>query len=258
MKPASKLKRAIVIVGILAVLYPIVGFFVLPPIIRSQLEKRGSAELGRRVTVEKVKLNPYALSLTLENLAIHEPDSTGVFFGWRRLYVNFGALASIVGEWVLDEITLDRLDGRLERNADLSLSVADIIARLTPAPSSTPAKPAPSEPRPVRIAQLRVTDSRFDFTDKSRGQPFTTTLGPITFSLTDFHTGGPRGAPHQFEAVTEAGEKIAWSGTIQAQPLRSAGKISLDDFLLVKHAPYYAELLNGSLTGGTLSRKSVV
>ncbi len=253
MKPASKLKRAIIIVGVIAVLYPMVGFFVLPPIVRSQLQKRGSAELGRRVTVEKVRLNPYALSVTLENFAIHEQDSTSVFLGWRRLYVNFSALASIASEWVLDEITLERLEGRLERKADLSLSVADILARLTPTTPAAPKKSPPSEPRPIRIAQLRVTESRFDFTDRSRGQPFTTALGPITFSLTDFRTAGARGAPLQFEAVTEAGEKIAWSGTVQAQPLRSSGKISLDDFSLTKHAPYYAEMLNGSLTGGTLS-----
>jgi len=253
MKPAPKLKRAIVIVGVLAVLYPVVGFLVLPPIVRSQLEKRGSAELGRRVTVEKVRLNPYALSVTLENVAIHEQDPTSVFLGWRRLYVNFSALASIASEWVLDEITLERLEGRLERKADLSLSIADILARLTPAATPAPAKSAASEPRPLRVAQLRVTDSRFDFTDRSRGQPFTTTLGPITFSLTDFRTAGAREAPLQFDAVTEAGEKIAWSGTIQAQPLRSFGTISLEDFSLIKHAPYYAELLNGSLTGGTLS-----
>lgn len=252
MKPAGKFTRALVILGIAVALFTVVGFFVVPPIARSQLEKRLSAELGRRVTVERIKLNPYALSVTLENFAIHEPDGTRVFLGWKRLYVDFNALASVRGEWVLQEITLERLQGRLERNADLSLSVSDILTRLTPK-EPTPVKPAEAPSRPLRIAQLRVSDSQFDFTDRSHSQPFTTVVGPVTFSLTDFHTGGARGAPHHFEAVTESGERIAWSGTIQMQPLRSAGKFSVEDLSLVKHAPYYGDLLKGSLTSGTVS-----
>ncbi len=252
MKPVSKLKRVLVTAVILTALFTVIGFFVLPPIIRSQLEQRLSTELGRRVTVGQAKFNPYALSLTLENFAILEREAPDVFLGWRLLHVNFEALASLRGEWVLREFTLDGLDGRFERDADGSLSIADIVAKLTP-PTATPPPPSTKEPRPLRVDTLRISDARLAFTDHSRSQPFATTLGPVTFTLTEFHTTSSRGAPYHFDAITESGERVAWTGTLHATPLRSSGKLNIENLALVKYAPYYADYLNGDLTAGTLT-----
>ena len=91
MKPASPLRRRLLILAALVVLFTITGFFILPPIIKSQLEKRFSATLGRRVTVEKVRLNPYTLALTLENFAIQDQAGTALFVGWKKLHVDFDA-----------------------------------------------------------------------------------------------------------------------------------------------------------------------
>src|SRR3954465_10328901 len=109
MKVTSRLRRCLWTALALLLVFTVVGFFVLPPIVKSQLEKRLSATLGRRVTVESVKVNPYALSLTLRDLAIKEKDGAAPFVGWRTLYVNFDALSSLWGEWVLSEIALDGL-----------------------------------------------------------------------------------------------------------------------------------------------------
>ena len=252
MKPVSKLKRVLVTAVILTALFTVIGFFILPPIIRSQLEQRLSTELGRRVSLGGAKLNPYALSLTLENFAVLERGTSDVFLGWRLLHVNFEALASLRGEWVLRDVIVDGLEGRLGLEADGSLSIADILARLNP-PTDSPPPPAPKAPRPLRVDNLRISDARLGFTDRSRSQPFTTILGPVTFALTEFHTSSSRGAPYHFDAITESGERLRWTGTLQSAPLRSSGKLSIENLALVKYAPYYADQLHGDLTAGTLS-----
>src|SRR5690348_4511869 len=99
MKRASRVRRWLYVTVILVFLFTIGGFFVIPPIAKSQLQKRLSAELGRQVTVEKIRVNPYALSVTLEKFAILEKDNPGTFVGWRRLYVNVDGLASLWREW---------------------------------------------------------------------------------------------------------------------------------------------------------------
>ena len=48
------------IVGLLF-LYAILGFFVLPPIIRAVAVKQLSRQLDREVSIKKVKINPFAL-----------------------------------------------------------------------------------------------------------------------------------------------------------------------------------------------------
>ena len=104
---SARARRNLWIAGFGLVLFTVTGFFVLPPIVKSQLEKQASARLGRTVTVGKVRVNPYTLSVTLEDFDIRLKEGNGSFLGWKRLYVNFDALASLTGDWVLSEIELE-------------------------------------------------------------------------------------------------------------------------------------------------------
>ena len=254
MKSAAKRRRRLLIGAGLVVLYTLVGFLVLPPVVRSQLEQRLGAELGRRVTVENVRLNPFTLSATLEGFAIRETDGTAAFLSWRSLYVNVDALGSIAGAWTVSDIRLDGFTAAVALRPDGSPNFADILARLT-ARASAPATPAPAVApgRPVRISHLEVNGATLAFTDRTRSTPFATTLGPVTFSLQNFSTAPAPGAPYRFEATTEAGERFAWQGTLHPQPLQSAGEFRIENLQLPKYAPYYAGNLHADVTGGTLS-----
>ncbi len=238
----------------LVLTFTLFGFFVLPGIVKSQLERRLGAELGRTVSVGQVRINPYALSISLEDFAIREADGNGTFVGWRRLFVDFEALASLRGSWVLGAVELDGWQAAVQVKADGSFNFSDILAKLVPATSApAPAISPPAPGRPLRVDRLAVAQARLAFTDQSRSQPFATELGPLTFAVTGFHTGGDNPAPYQFEATTEAGEKLRWAGNLQAAPLRSTGEFRLERFLLAKYAPYYRDLLQADLDGGTLS-----
>ncbi len=252
MKLSAVNRRRLVMLGALVLVFTVVGFLVLPPIIKAQLEKRMSAELGRKVTVEKVHVNPYALSLTLENFAIREKDGTSVFLGWRRLYVRLDPLRSLWKSWGLSEVELDGFDARLELGADRVFNFADILARLIP--PTGPSMSAPGKPgRPFTVGRLAVSGGSLEFSDRSRKTPFATTVGPMTFTLSKFSTAGQAGAPYRFEAVTESGEKFAWAGTLRAEPLGSRGEFKVENLDLPKYAPYYADQVNADLTGGMLS-----
>jgi Domain of Unknown Function (DUF748) len=250
--PPSRFRRNLWIVAVLLSLFTIIGFVVLPPILETQLEKRLSAELGRTVTVGKVRFNPYALSLTLENFDIRMKEGKESFLGWSRLYVDFDIWASLTGDWVLDEIELDGFHAAPEIQADGSLNFSDILAKL----DARPKPPEPPKPgRPLRVGSLKVRQARVDFGDLSRKSPFKSKIGPLTFALTGFRTVGSRGAPYHLEAVTEAGEKLAWSGTLSADPLASHGDFQIADLILKKYTPYVEEKIQSDLTDGKLGMK---
>ena len=128
----ARVRRWFTVAAIVLILYTVVGFFVVPPIARAQLQKRLSAELGRRVSVEKVRVNPFALSVTLEKFSILESDNTAPFLGWRRLYVNVDPFSSWK-EWVVSEINLDGFESRFVVHPDHSLNVSDILAKVAAA-----------------------------------------------------------------------------------------------------------------------------
>lgn len=250
---SARTRRNLGILAGLLVVFTVVGFFVVPPIVRTQIERRATEALGRQVTVGKVRFNPYTLGLTLERLEVRTADGAGSFLGWERLYVNFDALASLGGDWVLGDIELDGFHVAVALEADGKFDFADILAKLMP-PADPAAPPAPATPsRPLRVVALKVAQARVEFADRSRTQPFATTLGPLSFDLKNFRTVTGNGAPYQFEAVTESGERLRWVGTLIAAPFRSEGELVLENILLPKYAPYYADAIRADLTSGRLT-----
>jgi hypothetical protein len=250
--PLSRRRRNLWIAFALLVTFTVFGFFVAPKIVKSQLEKRATAALGRTVTVSKVRVNPYAMSLTLENLDVRMKEGDGSFLGWSRLYVNFDPMSSLVGAWTLGTVELDgfHVAAVLEKSGTFNFD--DIVARLRDAAAKSKSDPGKTTPA-VQIGVLRVQQARVEFTDESRAQPFATTIGPAGFTLKDFHTTKDRRAPYYFEAVTEAGEKLVWSGSLSAAPLASTGELRLENISLPKYAPYYADRLQADFTSGQLS-----
>jgi hypothetical protein len=250
---SPKWLRLLFIAAGLFAFYVIAGFFIAPAIVRTQLQKRLSAELGREVRVEKVALNPLTLSGALEGFAIRERDGTKNFVAWTRAFANFDSWSLLVGEWRFDEVTLDGAEANIAVDREGKLNFADILARLSAAPANT--EPA-GEPKPLRIGRLSVRTAKVEYREDLASAPFTTVVGPVSFSLRDFSTGGKSDAPGEFSATTESGETIGWRGTLAVAPLRSSGEFSLGNLVLKKYMPYVERFANFAITDGTLAVKS--
>jgi hypothetical protein len=155
-----------------------------------------------------------------------------------------------MGEWVFSKIALDGFHSHVLINQDGTFNFSDLLAKA----AAVPAPPAAAKPpRPFLIDSLTVTGASLDFADNSRQKPFRTVVGPVSFILTEFRTAGNRGAPYHFEAVTEAGERFAWSGTLSADPVSSAGDFAVENFDLPKYAPYTDQASNADITAGKLT-----
>ena len=120
------------------------GFFGLPPIVRAQAVKHLSAALKREVSIEKIRINPLVLSVTIEGLNIKDLDG-GPFTRWDRLYVNFDSFSVFTGEWHFQQIALDGFSQRVAIAKDGSFNFADLI----PPPADKPAAEAPASPVPT-------------------------------------------------------------------------------------------------------------
>ncbi len=247
--------RVLLIAGGLAVATVLFGFFGLPPILRAQAVQRLSAQLGRAVTIERVRVNPLVLSVTVEGLAVAEAEpAQGAFFGWRRLYANLDSWSLLTGRLRFQEIALDGLRARVAKRADGGMNLDDIVARFAGAatPAGAEAEKAATKPPALAIGRFEVTDARVGFTDGSRTRPYAAEVGPISFLLEEFHTVGDPNSPYRFEAVTAAGERLAWKGTISADPVKSKGELVLENIDLARLAPYYQDLRTGELRSAFL------
>ena len=101
-------KKVLIGLVIFFAVFTLFGFFGLPPIVKSLLTKKLSEALHREVTIEQIKLNPYALSLTVRGLLIKEKGSTEPFVSFEELYLNLQSISALRFAPVLSEVRLKR------------------------------------------------------------------------------------------------------------------------------------------------------
>ena len=220
--------------------YAILGFLILPPIIRAVAVKQLSKQLDREVSIQKVKLNPFVLSVTVRGLLIKDKDGEP-FISWDEVYVNF-QLSSFLGHpWVFKEISVTGPFARVQMNKDGTFNFSDLITKFstTNAPAAPPREPA--KPVALWIGHLLITNATASVTDLTHRAPFKRLVGPLNFTLEHFETSPDNKNPHVFTGTTDAGEKISWNGFFYLDPLRSWGEFTLDNFPLNKYAPLYQD-----------------
>src|SRR6185312_8854540 len=139
----------------LFLIYTLVGFFVLPPIIRSVAVKQLTQQLGREVTIQQVKLNPFTFSGTIRGVLIKEKNGDP-FLSWDEAYGDFQATSLFGHTWVFKELRTSQPFVHVQMNSDGSFNFSDILNRF-----STNAMPkAPSGPvkqLALRIDQIEVS-----------------------------------------------------------------------------------------------------
>jgi hypothetical protein len=148
------------------------GFYVAPPIVRNIAETRLGALLGRRVTLAGVRLNPFALSATIEGGRVYERDGRTVFFAFSRLFVNVQASSLVHRGLVVRELRLESPRARIvrERAAAEALdgyNFSDIVARLRPREGAAEA-PDEAPPR-FSLSNIRVVDGAASYEDRPTG-----------------------------------------------------------------------------------------
>ena len=231
--------------GIALIAYTILGFLVLPAIIKWQMLKRLPALTHRNVSVQQVRLNPYALSFTLRGFAFTETNGDA-FASLGELYVNFELSSILHRGIVFSQISLKEPAVNVLYFKDGTFNFSNLTMT-----NAAPAEPKKNEPLPlVMIGTLSITNARATLTDFNRSTPFTHNVGPINIELTHFTTRPKAGSPYSIVGSTGAGETFAWVGDIGVNPLHSAGTFTITGFQLKRYAPYSQDAAHVDIAGG--------
>lgn len=239
----------------LVAFYAVLGFLILPPIVRSVAAKQISQLLGREVAIEKVKINPFALSTSVNGLLIKDADGEP-FVSWNRVYVNF-ELKSLFGRALtFKEITIEKPFARAVMNKDGTFNFTDILQRF--ATNTAPAQPEPAKeakPFVLHVGRLQISGAAATTQDLTRRTPFKRRIGPFDLALQDFRTDPDSKNPCSFQGTTDAGGDISWSGNISLGPFRSAGELRFFHFAINQYAPLYQEFVKFEIPDGKISVK---
>jgi len=166
-RPKRRLWRRIGI-GVVATfaLLILFGFFAAPPILESILVGKVSEQLGRQVSVGAIRVNPFLLTVEIDDFLIREKGSSGRFVAFDRLRVD-AELESIYRRApVLREITLTNPYVNVVRIEGQRYNFSDLIDKFTAPPAKPQPKPKQEEPTRFSLNNIRLIGGSVDFDDR--------------------------------------------------------------------------------------------
>ena len=151
------------IVGLIAA-FAVIGFFIVPPIAKSQMEKALSAALHRKVTVEQVQVNPFAPSATVRGFLVSNRQGDTPFASFEELYLNIAWTSIFRLAPVLESITLTKPHLRVVRNKDETYNFQDLLDEFLKRPKN-------DDPLPrFALFNIQLLDGQIDFDDQVAGR----------------------------------------------------------------------------------------
>jgi uncharacterized protein involved in outer membrane biogenesis len=157
---SHRARKTALIVAVVLVVFGLLGFFAAPPIIKSQLQTRLTAMLGRPVSVGTVHLDPYTLRLQLDRVHIPDRDGRAPFVDVDQVVINASWTSLFRMAPILDALSLQHPQLRLARTAPQQFNFSDILARLRSEPSKPDDKPAR-----FSVSNISVHDGDIRFDD---------------------------------------------------------------------------------------------
>ncbi|MHB8137387.1 MAG: DUF748 domain-containing protein [Smithellaceae bacterium] len=149
-------KKILIAIIILAVLLGISGFLILPYVLKPVLNKKISEALHRETSIDQIKINPYAPSVTIRGFKLADPGQKMPFVAFNELYVNAAVMTSIFRRaLILEEIRLDKPYIGVTRKTDGTYNFSDLI----------PKKEEPSKPFLFSLNNIQITGGNIDFHD---------------------------------------------------------------------------------------------
>ncbi len=249
-------KTLLIWAAALLVVFALVGFFVVPPILKSVLATQLTAALHREVAIREVRFNPFALSATVRGLTVKEPKgSADTFASFEELYVNLEVFSLLRWAVVVREVRLTKPFVRLVRRADESYNFSDLL----PGPQPQPTTPA----KPVRFSvnNIQVIDGGADVRDETVQK--THTVRELTIGIPFVSN-----IPSDVQTFVQPGLSVQVNGTRYAiegktKPFADSLETTLDVNISDLDVPYYLayvpkDLLTFAMPSCRLDAKLVI
>lgn len=256
-KQASWKVKSLVIMVTVYVFYGLLGFLVAPGLVRDNTQQILADLTGREVRIDEVKINPLALSATINGFAIKD-EQTEVLAGFDQLYVNFQLSSLFRWSWYFDQIALDGLTLRARRNPGSEFNFDDILDHIEAQSQAEPEVPAEPEGTDaslpsIAVGELVLTNGDLRYTEAAGKSPHELVL-PIGFTVSNFSTVAKGKDQNDYAIRLEGpdGGVFDWAGHFEFSPFIANGKLQVERVDLVSLATLAEEQVRFTVPSGEL------
>jgi hypothetical protein len=222
-----------------------------PPLIRGKVASTLSDKLHRPVTIEQIRINPYAMTLAVRGFLMKERQDDTPAVSFEELFVNLEFRSIIRLAPVIKELRLVKPYVSLIRNEDLKYNYQDLIDEFTQGPR----EPGPT-PR-FALNNIEIIDGKIDFDDrpeKTRHAITQLRIGVPFISSLPSHVD-IKVKPEFSAVVNGAPFHLAGDAVLFKDPAESTIGVDIDKLQIAKYLEYSPVGLNFTVPSGHLAGK---
>ena len=223
-------KRIIYIFGTLVFLYGVIGFFILPLIIKSQAISYVKTNLNKELNIHTISFNPFVFKLSVHDVSLKEKEHT--FFAFEKLLVDFELDRTLANKYLhFKTISLTKPYINAEINQDKQLNLLRLIPESSPKTETTQEK-TKQELIKLQLDALHIEKAHIELNDYSHNEKFHASLNDINYTLRDLSTLKNSLAAQTFEAVLNEKTTLSLKGGLSLNPLKTYGNIEIANLLV--------------------------
>ncbi len=238
---------------LLVLLYTVCGFFLVPVLVNKLVVDTAREKFGREASLQKVRFNPYTLSLRATGFGLIDTDDVKLV-GFDEFVVNFQLSSLYHRAWTFREVRLDGAYLYFERFAldDTRLSRLLADADSTPDAEELHSKEDSGLPR-LLIHDLSLNGGSLDFRDRVPATPVDLNIGPINVSIQELNTLPDQYGQQSVMIQLPGDTTLKWQGNLSLAPLDSEGELAIENSHLSQTIAYLEAVLPLESMNATMS-----
>ncbi|MEH6357972.1 MAG: DUF748 domain-containing protein [Pseudomonadales bacterium] len=253
LNPRRKRFWAIVIV----MLYTLLGFLIVPVIVKGTVTRLIEEDLGRTAQIKVVQFNPYELSLRVLQFKMQDTDGVELA-AFDELFVNFQLSSLFRWAWTFREIRLDNSYVYFERfdaiDSRLSRMLAYAATKQPAELEEVEEKKGGGIPR-LLIQDLQLNSGMVNVTDNVPATPVEMNFGPINIAIKELNTLPNRYGEQTVNITLPDNASLRWQGNLSLVPLDSQGELELKNSNMGVTTAYLKAMLPLEVVDAKLSTR---
>ena len=208
--------------------YALIGFLVLPGIIKDIAIEQVEQNLGWQGSIEKVELNPFLLTLTITQFTIKDEQNNTVF-SFDRFHNDIEVRSVIEGAVTLSSLDLVAPYIKLVIDENGKTNFHKAIENAQTNEEDVTADESETKPPKLLFDNITVSGGEIDIIDHTQTELIEHRLKPISFALTNFSTFTNKAGAYQLDVALGTGQHLVWKGNIGIAPFHSSGFLKVDN-----------------------------
>ncbi len=243
-----KKNRLFIIVFSIIAIYTIVGFILVPNVVKSQLQDILNKNLTKDSKIGKISFNPFLFKILVEDFSIF--DKKEITFSSKELLIDFSPINSIhEGHISFQKVNIKDAFIDIIQTKDGKLNLESLVKKQ----KNNENKQDKSEKNvKFQIDKLALDNAKVKFTKQFKNKKdFKLDINSINNTFYDIGTFKNRLASYSFRALINQETNLEINGGIRLEPFKMYGNLRLQNFKPSDYLDYKKELFNFEISKKT-------